>query len=154
MSPPPQENKTSGSAWHQVLGTVLAFAAASVVTFSAEYVGHLLYPPPANIKLDDYESFAAYVHTMPAMALVLVIVGHAAGSAAGALVYGLYAKSKGMSPYQAWKFGVLYMLCGALNLYFIPHPTWFAVLDLCAYVPASTLVAFSINPLPVNHHQA
>lgn len=114
-----------------VLGVVLAFVLIMVV----ERLGHVVYPPPADVDFTDPAAIGAYVQTVPAPALLLVLAAWLTGTICGGLLACFVAKNRPMV--YASIVGGLVLIGTAVNLYMIPHPTWFAVVSLLTIVVAT-----------------
>jgi hypothetical protein len=97
-----------------------------------EFINHSLFPPPTEL-FTDKEAIKAYVEQLPLGAKLLVIAGWAIGSFGGAYIATVVEKSK--SPVFPLIVGGLFMIMGVLNMLTIPHPVWFWVLSLLAFIP-------------------
>ena len=111
-----------------VLGVVLAF----VLIMALERLGHAIYPPPPEVDFANLEAVSAYVQTVPAGALLLVLAAWLIGTLGGGLLACFIAKNRAMV--YASVVGGLVILGTVFNLYLIPHPIWFAILSLLALV--------------------
>lgn len=112
----------------------LAFGAmflTAMVMGSFEGIAHAIYPglDPAH---DD----------IPTAAILLVLAGNFAGASAGGWVVGRFAGASAMS--LSVILGVLFTFGQAINLATIPHPWWFTVLGLCAFLPPYVGVARAV----------
>lgn len=105
-----------------VLAVVAGLVTGSVVISIIEWLSHRVYPLPP-LDVNDAVALRAAVATLPLMALVLVVVGWAIGTFAGART----AVAISPRPRVAWIVGALFLASTAINLYLIPHPTWMAV---------------------------
>jgi pimeloyl-ACP methyl ester carboxylesterase len=96
-----------------------------------------LYPPPADLAYEDVDAMAAYVSALPAAALVIVLAGHLIGTLFGAWLAARLAGRR--PPILAAVVAAVFLLAGIANLVSIPHPLWFAALDVLTYPTAGFL---------------
>jgi hypothetical protein len=114
-------------------GLMVGFLCVALI----EAVSSRLYPLPAGVDVSDIEAFRAHVQTLPIMAFVLVLVAHVVGSFAAGFTCVSVSR-------QMWKtgpiiIGVLLLSAGVTNLVMIPHPVWFALVDILVFIPAALL---------------
>ncbi len=104
-----------------VAGVVVAFAVVALV----EYIGHMVYPPPADIDTHDLEAMAQLVTELPMGAFLFVLAAWASGALAGSIVAGRIIGQ----PTVLYTIGVtgIVTLASIMNLIAIPHPTWFSI---------------------------
>ena len=105
------------SAFAGIAGVV----AAIVIVFVAEAVGHMIFPPPEGVDLNDPDQLRAIMSEIPLGAKIAVLVAWGLGTFGGGLVGVL------LSGRKAWPATVvaLVMLAAAgFTLYAIPHPLW------------------------------
>ena len=103
---------------------------AFVVVFLVEWVGHRLFPFPADLEMTDFESIRAFMESAPPSLLLPVLLAHFLGTACGGITATWIAQGDDR---PAWIVCGVVMLAGIMNLSMIPHPTWFAVADLVSY---------------------
>src|SRR5210317_309928 len=113
-----------------VVGVIVAMLTIQVV----QMLGHLVYPPPADIEFGEPEQVREYMSTLPVGSILFVGAAWAAGTFLGTLAGALLAKSKPL-PYAIVVGGIV--LAGAATmLLIIPHPWWFTIA-----APVSIVVA-------------
>ena len=116
---------------------ILAGIVVGLVTLSVvQMLGHMIYETPANLNIDDKVAMAAYMETVPVGSLLMVLLSYAGGAFLGGLVAARISTGKPIL--HAMIIGVLLMLAGIANFMMLPHPTWF----LIASVPAFILMAY------------
>jgi hypothetical protein len=128
-----------------VAGVIVAMVAIQLV----QMLGHLVYPPPADIEFGEPEQVREFMATLPVGSILFVgaawFVGTFVGTVAGALV----ARS-GAVPYAIVVGG--FVLAGAiLMLVVIPHPWWFTIaapLSIIAAAILAGLLAPGLRPSP------
>lgn len=123
-------------------GTVVALALIAIV----QSIGHVVYPPPADLDIRDVEAFAAYRQTLPVAAILFVLVSYLVGAFAGPFVAGWLAGGPSLV-YSALIGGVLLVLTVA-NLVAIPHPVWFSGLAILG-IPAAAFFGGRLAPTRV-----
>ena len=105
------------------MGRVIGGIAAGIVSafltvLAVEYLGHALYPLPSDLDTRDFEALGAYVETLPAGALLFVLLAWFLGALDGALVAGLVSRRH----WTVWLIAALVALAGIANVMMIPHP--------------------------------
>jgi ABC-type uncharacterized transport system permease subunit len=121
-----------------VVGVVAWFAIVQV----GELVVHKLYPPPPGYNMRDMEQGKRYVATLPATAMVIVLVGQVIGT-----LVGTFAAAKiGRSRVPACVIGALLLVAGVVSTFVIPQPLWFVVLELAGYIGATIAGAMLGSP--------
>lgn len=115
------------------LAVLLGLVVGSVFVAIGETISSSLYPPPAGLDLTHPEDLSKFIESLPPGAFILVLLAHADGAFAGAAVCQWISKSNSLR--GAMTVGTLFLIAGIGNLVTIPHPVWFAVLDLLIYLP-------------------
>jgi hypothetical protein len=118
-----------------VLGIAFGIFCGFGVTWLCQLPSYALYPPPEGLDFKDVDAMGEWIKTLPAGAFIIVLFSHAAGAFAAGLVCILIKQ-------EVWNtgviiLGVLFLIAGIMNLVMIPHPIWFAVVDLALYIPAA-----------------
>lgn len=113
-----------------LVGVIVAMLTIQLV----EALGHLVYPPPADIEFGDPEQVREFMSTLPVGSILFVGIAWALGTFLGTVAGALLAKS-GPLPYAIVVGGIV--LAGAATmLVIIPHPWWFTIA-----APASIVIA-------------
>ncbi len=120
--------------------SVLAGLAVAVVFFMLfQGTSGALFPPPPGLDLNNPEELAAYINTLPQTAMFLVLLGYAVGTLMGGFVTAKVMMMQPVTPRQLRTpvliLGGLLTLAAILNLRSIPHPTWFAIINLATFFP-------------------
>jgi len=122
-----------------ILITVAAFVAGMAANMVIVTLSFLIIPVE-GMDMSDPESFVANAHKLTAAHYVLALLAHASMGLVAAYITGKYAT--GNKYYYAAGFGILFLFFGYINLQDLPHPEWFAWVDLIlCYIPASFLGA-------------
>ncbi len=118
-----------------IAGIVTAFASIYLI----EMLGHMIYPPPADLDFSDPEAIRPYIATLPIIALLFPMFGWFVGAFAGSLVADFCGDAK---PYVfAAIVGGLVLAGTIANLIVIPHPLWFSITALIGIISSAWLAA-------------
>ena len=112
-----------------MIRNIAAIIAAILVAFSmimlVEWLGHQVYPPPADFDFGDPEQVRAVIAALPVGAILFVAAAWAIGAFAGTFVGAMIGTAK---PYiYAAIVGGLVLAGAITNLIIIPHPIWFSI---------------------------
>ena len=118
------------------IGAILiGMALGILVIMGVQMISSWLYPLPAGLDPMDpaqTEALLAYMQSLPATALWLVIVGYALGC----FVAGWFASwMSGWWPWAALVVGVIFTGFGFMNLAALPQPFWFGLVSTVTYIP-------------------
>ena len=117
------------------LGIVIAF----VLVMLIEKVGHLIYPPPANLDYTDVEALETYIATLPFLALLFPMIAWVVGTFSGSFIASKIGTANPLV--FAVIVGGLMLAATIANLIFIPHPLWFSIVSLIAIAAAAWFAA-------------
>ena len=120
-----------------IAGVVVGVVVAWLTIMLAEFASAPLHPMPAGLDMRNPESVAAFVATLPASALLLVLSGWVLGG----LVGGYVAASISRKPRPALTVGIVIVLGVIANAVMIPHPMWMTIAGVLLPVPAAWLGA-------------
>ena len=120
-----------------IAGVVVGVVVAWLTIMLAEFASAPLHPMPAGLDMRNPESVAAFVATLPASALLLVLSGWVLGG----LVGGYVAASISRKPRAALTVGIVIVLGVIANAVMIPHPMWMTIAGVLLPVPAAWLGA-------------
>lgn len=122
-----------------VLATIAGVAAAGATVAVVEAIGHSVYPPPPGIDVNDPESIAQIINTLPFGAVLFVVVAWVTGAFTGGLIATWICKPASAVP--ALLVGAAVLLATAATLFMIPHPLWMTLAGLALPVPVAWLAA-------------
>lgn len=105
---------------------------AMLSVWLVQTIGHAVYPPPADIDLNDIEAMKAYVAGLPIGALLFVVASYFIGTTVGTCV--ACAIGTMLPRIYALLVGCLMLVATTMNVMMIPHPTWFIVAAVVAIV--------------------
>jgi len=118
-----------------VLSVIIGLVASSFIIFALEVIGHIIYPAPADLDLNNMEAVKVFASAAPPIVFVLVIISYAVGSLVGGLVAAAIAVKNKMT--KAITVGGILMGLGAYNLFMIPHPIWTIIISIFLFIPCS-----------------
>ena len=121
-----------------VLAFVVAVFVGSVVNMSLIMVSGQVIPPPAGADVTTMEGLQAALPLFEPKHFLFPFLAHALGTLVGAFAAAMIAASHRMK--FAFAVGVFFLLGGTANVFMLPSPLWFSVLDLIlAYLPMAWL---------------
>jgi hypothetical protein len=126
-----------------VLAVIAGLVVGQVVNGGLGFLGLLIYPMPPGVGWKDHEAIAEWLGAAPPVFWLLPIFAHQFGCFVGAWVAEKLAP-RSVGP--ALAIGFLFLTGGILNLFSIPHPLWFAIVDLALYLPSAWLGAKLAGP--------
>ncbi len=116
----------------------------AVVSFTfVEKLNAKLYPIPTNIDPHDLNQMKTYVAHLPSSALLILLLGWTLGSVICGFVIALISKSESRTP--AYIAGLFLTTAGIVDLFMVPHPTWFIIIGMAVFIPF-TLLGHLIAP--------
>ena len=95
------------------------------VIFLLEAAGHLLYPTPQGLALDDPQKLKQAIASLPLPEFIIVLAAWMAGAFLGAFGAMSFARSS-----QFWLGGIvtLFVFVAAVsNFFFVAYPAWFEI---------------------------
>jgi hypothetical protein len=104
-----------------------------MVMFSSSVI-----PPPAGSDLTTTEGLQAAMPLMEPKHFLMPFLAHALGTFVGAILAASMAVNYKMR--FAMIIGICFLVAGIMNVFMLPSPVWFTIVDLVfAYVPMSYL---------------
>lgn len=121
-----------------ILAVVAGIVIGSTVNMGIIMLSSSVIPPPEGVDVTDMESLKASMHLFEPRHFIFPFLAHALGTLAGAFVAAFFAANNQMK--FAIGIGIFFLLGGIANVFMLPGPTWFAVLDIAgAYIPMGWL---------------
>ena len=100
-------------------------------------------PPPPGADLTTMEGLKASMHLMEPKHFILPFLAHALGTFAGSILTAKIAYSRTMQ--LAMIVGMVNLIGGISNIFMLPGPVWFNVIDVTlAYLPMAYIGAMII----------
>jgi hypothetical protein len=112
------------------MGLIVAF----VVTFGIEWINTLMYPLPPGTDIRNPDAMKAAMATLPAAALIIVLVGWFLSALVAAWMTTRIAQGR---PHPAMILGALLLAAAVGNMLVFPHPAWFWTVAVVIY-PVAT----------------
>ena len=117
-----------------VLAIIVGLIAGSAVNMGLVMAGAQIIPPPAGVDVTDVESIKSHLHLFEFRHFVVPFLAHAVGTLVGAYVAVIIAASYKLM--LGLVIGILFLIFGIINVFMLPSPAWFVVVDLLgAYIP-------------------
>lgn len=118
-----------------ILAVICGFVTFFLLILAVQKVGHVVYPPPADINFGNAEQARAYVKTLPVGAILFVGLSYVAGAFGGSVVASAVGTLKPL--YFGVTIGGVVLAFTLMNFFIIPHPLWFMLAGPIAIVLAS-----------------
>ncbi|MEX2483260.1 MAG: hypothetical protein WED10_01795 [Brumimicrobium sp.] len=117
-----------------ILAVVLGLVGGSLVNMGIIMISGSLIPPPEGADVTTMEGLKATMHLFESKHFLMPFLAHALGTFFGAMIAAKIAASHKLK--FALLIGLLFFAGGVTNVFMLPSPTWFSVLDLVvAYIP-------------------
>ncbi len=121
---------------------ILLFIAAlifgSAVNMGIIMVSGSIIPPPEGADVTTMEGLKNSIHLFQPKHFIMPFLAHALGTFAGAILVAMLAAGNKMK--LALGIGVFFLLGGIANVFMLPSPMWFNIVDLLgAYLPMAYL---------------
>lgn len=117
-----------------VLATILGFIVGNAVNFAIINLGM---PVPVQEGVDQYEALREMMDSFTTMDYMIPLAAHIFGILTGLIVARLICKTSNVPIYII---GGLHMVGTVINLFLIPAPTWFIMVDL--FLPILIIIYF------------
>ena len=118
-----------------IISVIIGIATAGIVVYFIQSVSIALFPLPEDLDPRDMNAMKEHVATLPPLAFVLVLLAHFFGALGGAAVGSKIASSHQFK--LSMIIGTFMLIMGIINLFTIPHPLWFMVVDMFTYLPGA-----------------
>ena len=124
-----------------IIAVLVGWVVGSMANMAIFKLNETIYPMPEGVDFSDTEGFAAYVSTLPLIALLLVLTAHLGQSFFGSWVAAAISKKQPMI--VAMIVGVLSLIGGIVMFVRIPHPTWMLI-EMPLYLVVAWLAALIV----------
>lgn len=114
---------------------IFAMVIGVIVVGTIESIGHTVYPPPADLDMNDADQMKEYVANLPIAALLFVVAGWAAGIFSGCLFAGIMGFRQGK--FCAVVYSIIFCSVVGLMLFQIPSPVWFTLFGIIVLAPSA-----------------
>lgn len=117
-----------------ILAVLAGGIVGSVVNMGIIMISGSVIPPPEGADVTTMEGLQASLHLFEPRHFLMPFLAHALGTFAGALLAALIAANHKML--FALVIGVFFLAGGIGNVFMLPSPVWFTIVDLAgAYFP-------------------
>ncbi len=121
-----------------ILAVVAGIIFGSFVNMGLIMISGSIIPPPEGADVTTMEGLKASMHLFQPQHFIFPFLAHALGTLAGAFVAATIAADHKMR--FAWVIGAFFLLGGIANVFMLPSPVWFSILDVVgAYIPMAYL---------------
>jgi len=132
--------KTMNPIVRNSLAVIGGFVLGSIVNMSLVMVSGSVIPLPDGVDNTTVEGLQASIHLFESRHFIFPFLAHALGTLVGAFVAAKLATSRKLA--MAAVIGVLFLAAGTANVFMLPAPVWFNVVDLVgAYLPMAWIGA-------------
>jgi hypothetical protein len=121
-----------------IIAIIAGLILGSVVNMGIIMVSSSIIPPPEGADVTTMEGLKQSMHLFQPRHFITPFLAHALGTFAGAYLTAKIAATHKMK--LALLVSVFFLVGGITNIFMLPSPTWFSVLDLIvAYIPMGFL---------------
>ena len=120
------------------IGAAIVGIIVAMLTIQAvQMLGHLVYPPPADIEFSEPEEVREFMASLPVGSILFVGAAWAAGTLLGTITGSLLSTIQPLA--YAIVVGGIVLAGAGMMLLIIPHPWWFTIAAPIAIVAAAYL---------------
>ena len=117
-----------------ILAIVLGLLVGGTVNTGIIMVSGYIIPPPEGTDLKTMEGLLAAMPLMEPKHFLMPFLAHAFGTLVGAIIAASMAANYKMR--FAIIIGICFLVAGIMNVFMLPSPVWFTIVDLViAYLP-------------------
>lgn len=117
-----------------ILAVVAGLLIGSVVNMGLIMISGKIIPPPEGADVTTMEGLKASMHLMQPKHFLFPFLAHALGTFVGAALAATLAATRKMR--LSIVVGIIFLVGGITNVFMLPSPMWFNVVDLVgAYIP-------------------
>jgi len=121
-----------------ILAVVISLFIGVIVNISMVMFSSSVIPPPAGSDLTTTEGLQAAMPLMEPKHFLMPFLAHAFGTLVGAILASSMAVNYKMR--FAMIIGICFLVGGIMNIFMLPSPVWFTIVDLgFAYIPMAYL---------------
>lgn len=121
-----------------ILAVVAGIIIGGAVNMGIILISSSIIPPPEGADITTMEGLKASMHLMQPKHFIMPFIAHALGTLVGAYIAATIAVNHKLK--FALAIGGWFLLGGIVNIFMLPSPIWFTVVDLAgAYIPMAYL---------------
>ena len=125
-----------------IISVVVGLFSAIIIFVIAETINSALHPAPLILDYNDSIAVKTFYENQPLTLWLLVLVGWIIGSVLCGVLIKLISKNDNEKlPIIA---GIILTLSAIANFFSLPHPTWFIIISLFAFLPF-VLIGYKIS---------
>lgn len=126
------------STFRNILAIVVGVFAGGALNMGIIMISGKIIPPPVGADGTTMEGLKASIHLFEPKHFLMPFLAHALGTLLGAFIAAKIAVTHKMR--FAIGVGCWYFLGGLINIFMLPSPMWFTIVDLSlAYIPMAYL---------------
>ncbi|MDA6072325.1 hypothetical protein NJT12_22105 [Flavobacterium sp. AC] len=120
------------------LAVIIGLFVGSIVNMAIILTSSSIIPPPKGADITTIEGLKATIHLFEPRHFIFPFLAHAIGTLAGAGTTAVIAANHKTK--FALAIGGFFLLGGIVNVFTLPSPVWYAVIDIVfAYLPMAYL---------------
>lgn len=117
---------------------IVALVVGSIVNMGIVMISGSIIEPPAGADVTTVEGLKESLHLFEPKHFIFPFLAHAFGTIAGALFASKFSANNHRN--IAMLIGVIFLIFGTINVFMLPAPMWFNLVDLVgAYIPMAYL---------------
>lgn len=121
-----------------ILAFISGLIVGSIVNGSLISISGFVIPPPEGANISTMDGLKAAIPLFEPKHFLFPFTAHALGTLVGAFVAAKIAPKYGLQ--LAIGVGLLFLAGGITNIYLLPSPVWFTIVDLAvAYIPMAAI---------------
>lgn len=129
-----------------ILAVLIGFIIGSAVNMFFITISSTIIPLPEGVNPADMNSLIENMHLFKPINFLMPFLAHALGTLVGAFLAFIIARTHQVK--FALGISIFFLIGGIANVYLLPSPVWFAVVDiLFAYIPMGLLAIFIAKKL-------
>jgi len=126
----------------KIFATIFGVVTAFLVVLGFEWIGHRIWPLPANLDWKDPETVAKFMAEISSFAFSWLLLGWVIALIVGVLSCARLHSSNARWP--QWSMAAFFAIAVSSNFFMLPHPVWFVAASLFTLgVSAWLAVSFS-----------
>jgi len=127
-----------------IFAVIVGLIIGSIVNMGIIMISSSMIPPPEGVDVTTMEGLKSGMHLFQPKHFIFPFLAHAIGTFVGAMLAYKIATNHKMK--FALAIGVFFLFGGIMNIFMLPSPVWFAIIDLVgAYIPMAFLAGSLAN---------
>lgn len=127
-----------------ILAVLTGIIIGSIINMAIVMISGNIIPPPEGAEITTIEGLRKSLHLFMPQHFIMPFLAHALGTFTGSIVTALIAVNHKIK--YTMLIGVVFLIGGTINLFLLPSPVWFSIVDLCfAYIPVAFIAGKFVN---------